>query len=112
MPEVTAPSTVYEVSVDRGSLTSMDLGEDGTGYAVQLGGQIDPHWTRCYSAMRVHSPSYVRFHLDTEKKIVWFACRADDRPAKITPVIEMLEALVKLTNEQAEAQAWEALEKH
>ncbi|HSS45224.1 MAG TPA: hypothetical protein VLO07_07770 [Thermoanaerobaculia bacterium] len=111
MPEITSPSTVYEVSVDRGSLTAMNLGEDGTGYAVQLGGELNAHWARCYSVMRVHSPSYVRFHLDTEKKIVWFACRADDRPAKITPVIEMLEALVKLTNERAETEAWEELEK-
>jgi hypothetical protein len=103
MPEVTSPSTVYDVSVDRGSLTAMNLGEDGTGYAVQLGGGLDARWARCYSVLRVHSPSYVRFHLDTEKKIVWFACRADDRPAKIQPVIEMLETLVKLTNERAEA---------
>ncbi len=107
MREATFPSTVYEVSVDRGSLTAWDLGEDGTGYAVQLGGEMDTRWTRCYSVLRVHSPSYARFHLDTEKKIVFFACRADDRPAKIQPVIDTLEALVKLTNEQAEADAWE-----
>jgi hypothetical protein len=111
MPEATSPSTVYDISVDRASLTAMDLGEDGTGYAVQLGGGMDARWTRCYGVLRVQSPSHVRFHLDPEKKIVWFACRADDRPAKITPVIEMLETLVKLTNERAEAEAWEELEK-
>jgi hypothetical protein len=107
MPEATVPFTAYDVSLDRDSLQSWDLGGDGMGYAVQLGGSLDERWARCYHLIRVGSPSHARFHLDKEKKIVWFACRTEDSVSKIQPVLDALAGLVASVNEAAESQAWD-----
>jgi len=107
MAEAAFPFTAYDVSVDRDSLAVWDLGEDGTGYAVQLAGPVDARWARCYYLLRLQSPSYTRFHLDKEKKIVWFACREGDPPAKIQPVVDSLARLVDSVNQGAEAEAWD-----
>jgi hypothetical protein len=77
------------------------------GYAVQLGGSLDERWARCYHLIRIGSSNHARFHLDKDKKIVWFACRTEDSVSKIQPVLESLAALVRLVNEAAESQAWD-----
>ena len=105
--EAAFPFTAYDVSVDHDSITAWDLGPDGVGYAVQLVGPIDGRWKRSFYLTRSSSPSYTRFHLDVEKKIVWFACRAGDRPGKIQPVIDALDRLVGAINEGSEAEAWD-----
>jgi hypothetical protein len=105
--EAAFPFTAYDVSVDRGSLAVWDLGPDGTGYAALLTGAVDDRWTRCFYLLRLQSGSYTRFHLDKEKKIVWFACREGDAPAKIQPVVDALCRLVDSVNQGAEAQAWD-----
>ena len=107
MAEATFPFTAYDVSVDRESLKTWDLGRDGMGYAVQLKGPIDGRWARCYHLLRVESSCYARFHLDKEKKIVWFACRARDRASKLQPILDSLSVLVTSANEAAESQAWD-----
>ncbi len=99
--------TAYDVSVDRDSVASWDLGRDGTGFAVQLSGPLDERWMRCYTLARVHTPGCGRFHVDPEKKIVWFACRSDDNAGKIQPVLDVLARLVAAANEAAESEAWE-----
>jgi hypothetical protein len=104
--EASFPFTAYDVAVDRGSLTAWDLGSDGTGYAVQLTGPLDDRWERSFYLIRTESGSYARFHLDPAKKIVWFACREGDRPAKMQPVIDTLSRIVSSVNERAEAEAW------
>jgi hypothetical protein len=103
----TFPFTAYDVAVDRESLAAWDLGTDGTGYAVQLNGTLDERWACSYYLTRQRSPSYTRFHLDSEKKIVWFACRAGDKPSKIQPVIDTLERLIAAVNEASESEAWD-----
>jgi hypothetical protein len=105
--EAEFPFTAYDVSVDHGSIAAWDLGSDGTGYAVQLVGPVDGRWTRSFYLLRSSSPGYARFHLDKEKKIVWFACRAGDRPGKIQPVIDALDRLVSTINEGSESEAWD-----
>jgi len=107
MGEATVPFTAYDVSVDRDSLKTWDLDGDGMGYAVQLAGSLDDRWARCYHLIRIGSPNHARFHLDKEKKIMWFACRAQDGASKIQPVLESLAALVQSVNEAAESQAWD-----
>jgi hypothetical protein len=107
MAEATFPFTAYDVSLDRDSLKTWDLDRDGMGYAVALAGSLDDRWARCYHLIRIGSPSYIRFHLDSEKKIVWFACRAKDAASKIQPVLDKLEELVQSVNAAAEAQAWD-----
>ena len=101
MESETATLASYDVAVDYGSLAAWDLGEEGTGYAVQLTGPMDERWVRSYYLLRIDSPGYSRFHLDTTSGIVWFACRRGDRPAKIVPVLEILAALVASTNRRA-----------
>ncbi len=110
--EAVFPFTSYDVSVDRDSVATWDLGRDGTGFAVQLSGPVDERWTRCYTLARVHTPGFGRFHLDPEKKIVWFACRSDDNPGKIQPVLDALVRLVTAANETAESEAWEEWGEH
>jgi len=107
MTEVAFPFTAYDVTVDRGSLAVWDLGRDGTGYAVQIAGEVDDRWTRCFYLSRLEMPSYSRFHLDREQKIIWFACRPGDRPAKLQPVVDSLARLLESVNKGAEAQAWD-----
>ena len=107
MAEATFPFTAYDVSVERESLKTWDLGGDGMGYAVPLSGPVDIRWARCYHLLRIQSPSCARFHLDKEKKIVWFACRARDKASDLQPILDSLSVLVTSANEEAEAQAWQ-----
>ena len=107
MAEATFPFTAYDVSLERDSMKTWDLGGDGMGYAVQLAGPIDIRWARCYHLLRIQSPSCARFHLDKEKKIVWFACRAKDKASDLQPILDSLSVLVKSANEEAESQAWQ-----
>ena len=104
--EAAFPFTAYDVAVDRDSVASWELGGDGTGFAVQLSGPVDERWMRCYTLARVHTPGFGRFHLDPEKKIVWFACRSDDNVHKVQPVLDTLARLVATANEASEAEAW------
>jgi len=105
--EAAFPFTAYDVTVERESVASWDLGGDGTGFAVQLSGTVDDRWMRCYTLARVHTPTFARFHLDPDKKIVWFAGRSDDNAARIQPVLDMLAKLVTSANDAAETDAWE-----
>jgi len=105
--EASFPFTAYDVAVDRNSLTAWDLGSDGTGYAVQLAGPVDERWAREFYLLRIESRNYARFHLDREKKIVWFACREGDRPNRLQPVLDSLCRLVCSVNEKAESEAWD-----
>lgn len=107
MDQATGSFTAYDVSVDRDSLRAWDLGKDGMGYAVALSGPVDDRWARCYHLIRVESSCYARFHLDKEKKIVWFACRAKDPLFKVQPILDSLQTLVVSSNESAESQAWD-----
>jgi hypothetical protein len=105
--EAVFPFTAYDVTVDRDSVASWDLGGDGIGFAVQLSGAVDERWMRCYTLARIHTPGFARFHLDPEKKIVWFAGRSDDNAGKIQPVLDTLARLVAASNQAAEAEAWD-----
>jgi len=105
--KVAFPFTAYDVTVEPDSLKAWQLGADGTGYAVQLAGSVDDRWVRCYHLIRAASPSCARFHLDKDKKIVWFACRAGDPPSKIGPVVDALGRLVESVNQSAESEAWD-----
>jgi hypothetical protein len=104
--EASFPFTAYDVAVDRPSVKAWDLGTDGTGYAVQLAGPIDDRWARSFYVVRTESKNYARFHLDPEKRIVWFACRQGDRPKSIQPVLDALGGLVSSVNAKAESDAW------
>ena len=105
--EASFPFTAYDVTVDKNCLTTWDLGSDGTGYAVQLTGVLDERWGRAFYLLRIESGSYARFHLDPEKRIVWFACRDGDRPNRIQPVLDTLSRLVSSVNAKAESEAWD-----
>jgi hypothetical protein len=105
--EAAFPFTAYDVAVDRDSLAAWNLGEDGRGYAVALTGPVDGRWARFFYLVRPDSPGYARFHLDKSKKIVWFACREGDPPAKIQPVLDVLSRLVDSVNQAAEREAWD-----
>lgn len=108
MGESVAAFTAYDVSFDAASVMGWDLGPDGTGYAVQLAGPVDDRWARSYYLTRLGSASFARFHLDSERKIVWFACRSGDAPMKIQPVLDSLQKLIRSANASAEEEAWDS----
>ena len=91
------------VRADRSTLTTWNLREDGTGYAIRIEGLIDREWYRAFCLEHAEQPRFRRFQLDPDKGIVWFACRAGDVPASIVPVLNTLDFLIAATNKRLSA---------
>jgi hypothetical protein len=86
----------HDVMVDRGSLRAWQ--PSGTAYSVQLIGRMDAEWLEAYRILRAESAGFSRFHLDATSKAIVFSCRSGDEPSDIDSVLDMVEALVELSN--------------
>lgn len=76
----------------------------GTGYAVQLAGNLDERWAQVFRILRMDTPECSSFRLEPTKGTVSFTCMAGDGPAEIFGMLEHLDALVELVNKRAQSE--------
>ncbi len=101
MSETAETVTVYDVSVDHGTLNGKILGSQGTRYSVALHGPVDDRWARSYRLIQMDSTGFFRFRFDLANRTVSFTARASDGAQEVISILERLDTLVKLVNRSA-----------
>jgi hypothetical protein len=101
MSHESAQKQAYDVSLDEAALKWVQVGPLFAQYSVALTGAVDGTWADCYRRASSESAEFSRFHLDVERRVVSFSCRADDGPAKIQSALKRLEMLLTFVNQRA-----------
>ncbi len=100
----------YEVHVDRSSLRKGDvsrspLGEERCRFAVELAGQVDEHWRRCFRLVQMDDTGFFRFRLDIAKSVITFTSPEGEGSPDSGFDLMRLDTLVGMVNRRASVAA-------
>jgi len=78
---------MYNVAVDRAAMREEILGPLFQRHVVSLSGTVDQRWLESFESVQNDSDQFQRYHLDPQKGLVSFTCRASDGPDCPVPMM-------------------------
>lgn len=89
---------MYNVTIDRNAMRQELLGPLFQRHVVSLAGTVDARWLDSYEEVARDADSFQRFHLEANKGLVSFTCRASDGPGIVETFLERLALFVEMVN--------------
>ena len=89
---------MYNVSVDRAAMREEILGPLFQRHIVSLSGIVDERWLESFRSVANDSEQFQRYHLEPERGLVSFTCRASDGPKTVEAFLERLALFVEMVN--------------
>lgn len=93
-------SSGYQVGLDPNSLEPCNSPE-GPGYRLRLTGPTDSEWVRTYGKLWEGLSFFSNFHLDIDRHSVFFPYPWHTKDWDIGAMVQILEAMLRLTNLRA-----------
>ncbi|HKD18385.1 MAG TPA: hypothetical protein VKG23_10995 [Thermoanaerobaculia bacterium] len=89
---------MYNVTIDRNAMRQELLGPLFQRHVVSLAGMVDARWLDSFDEVARDSDAFQRYHLEANKGLVSFTCRASDGPGVVATFLERLALFVEMVN--------------